>query len=171
MIREITENSYGVEGRTTSKKWCSDFSLMCSSREQLPYAVKCLEYLDDLPEDVEKRLAKYLYRYYKDFEEYMDEDEIREMGVTEENVFEHVRVYSVIVDDNTRQDRIEFHTEGGVDWEPEHGLEFTISDGKILYVGPFDDYPPNSSRLAYALEHYGYYDPEGDMQMNYASKE
>ncbi len=47
-------------------------------------------------------------------------------------------IHSVMVDNNCRSDIVEFHVEGSCDWEPEHGFEITISDGKILYVGSFD---------------------------------
>ncbi|WP_458457900.1 DUF6985 domain-containing protein [Pseudobutyrivibrio sp.] len=161
-----------VEAKIKSLKWGEDFSLMSDVVDRLPYAQKCLDYLDNLPQDVEDRLRKYIVRYYKDFEQYLDEDELTEMGVVDETtVFDHIHIKSVIVDDDSRPDIVEFHVEGNCDWEPEHGLEFTISDGKILYVGPFDDNPPNSERLAYALENFGYYDPDADPSMNYADKE
>ena len=125
-----------------------------------------------MPVEMEQRLKKYLYRYYEDVASWIDEEEVEEIGpIGEETVMEHIRIGSVIVGDSCRRDRIEFHVEGSCDWEPEHGLEITISDDKILYVGPYEDYDPNTQRLSYALEHYGYYDPDADPIMNYADKE
>lgn len=172
-IKDIKESSSGlITATTTSKRWGDDFKLMCKSKEQIPYAQKCLEYLDNIPYGLEQRFCKYLVRYYKDFEQFLDDEQKAEIGpVNESTVLNYIRIKSVIVDDNCRQDRIEFHTEGGCKWEPEHGLEVTISDGKILYVGGFEDYGPNSSRLEHILEKYGYYDPNVDMNMNYADKD
>lgn len=52
---------------------------------------------------------------------------------------------------------IEFHVECECDWEEEHGLEITIKDNKLVYVGSFDGMPPYyEERLAYV----GYYDKE-----------
>ena len=94
------------------------------------------------------------------------------MGVVDEStVFDFVRIKSVIVDDDCRQDRIEFHVEGSCKWEIEHGLEVTISDDRILYVGGFEDYGPNSDRLKYIIDKYGFYNPDIDMNMNYADKD
>jgi len=173
VIRDIKEYEYGiVEGKTDSLKWGKDISLMCDTKEQLPYAEKCLAYFDFMPNEVELKLIKYLLRYFMDYKQDMDQEELEELGaINEENILKHIQIGSVIVDNECRKDRIEFHIEGGCDWEPEHGLEITISDGKILYVGPFEDYGPNSSRLRYALENYGYYVPDADPKMNYVDEE
>ncbi len=154
---------------TDSLKCGEDFSLLCDTKEQLPYALKCLAYLDNLPQEVEKRLRKYIFRYYKDFEKYLFEDEIAEMGIIDENtVFEHICIYSVIVEKECRQERIEFYVEGGCDWEPEHGLEITFSNGKILYTGSFEDNPPYVSCWESSDRYYG---PDANLIMNYADKE
>ncbi|SCY10446.1 DUF6985 domain-containing protein [Butyrivibrio sp. INlla14] len=173
IIKEIKESGSGlITAITTSKKWGEDFRLVCRSEEQISYALGCLDYLDSMPLEVEKRLCKYLVRYYKDFEQFLDDEQKADMGtVNEGSVLKFIRIKSVIVDDHCRRDRVEFHIEGGCKWEVEHGLEITISDGKILYVGAFEDYGPNTSRLAYIIEKYGYYDPDKDMNTNYVDKD
>lgn len=173
MVRDIKEYDYGiVEGKTDSLKWGNNISLMCDTKEQFPYAEKCLFYLDTMPKEMENRLIQYLLRYLKDYICDFPEEEQEELSlINEENMIEHIHITSVIVDAECREEIIEFHIEGECDWEPEHGLEITISDGKILYVGPYNDYGPNSSRMRYALENYGYYNPNSDFNMNYADKE
>lgn len=170
MIRNIKEFDYGiVEGVTDSSKWGKDILLICDEKDEFPYAEKCLEYFDNLPKEVENRLKKYLYRYFKDYKQYLDEGELSELN--EENIFDYIGLKSIIVDKKCRQDIIEFHIEGSCDWEIEHGLEITISDDKILYVGPFEDNAPNSNGIKYYLEHYGYYKSDTDFNMNYVDKE
>lgn len=171
LVRDIKEYEYGiVEGKTDSLKWGKDISLICDSKEQLSYAEKCLAYFDSIPDEVELKLIKYLLRYFMDYKNYIDE-EFEEFGtINEENILKHIQIGAIIVDRECRKDRIEFHIDGSCDWEPEHGLEITISDGKILYVGPFENYAPNSSRIRYALENYGYYNPEADFNMNYVDE-
>ena len=172
IIRDVIEYDYGmVTGKVKSKQWGDNFKLVCDKKEQFLYAQKCLLYLDSMSSDMEGRLMTYLWRYYKDYEDFYKEDYGESAFLFENEILEHIRIGSVIVGDSCRQDRIEFHVEGSCDWEPEHGLEITISDGKILYVGPYEDYDPNTERLSYALEHYGYYDPDADPIMNYADKE
>ncbi len=172
-IKEIQESKSGlIIAKTASKIWGDDFWLICKSKDQIPYAQKCLEYLDNIPDGTKSRLCRYLVRYYKDFEQFLDEDQKADLGpVDESTVMNLIRIKSVIVDDDCRQDRIEFHTEGSCKWEVEHGLEVTISDNRILYVGGFEDYGPNSSRLKFIIDKYGFYNPETDMNMNYVDKD
>lgn len=174
MVRDIKEYSYDVvEGKTHSLKWGDNFTLMCESKDQFPYAEKCLAYLDTLSKEMEERLCKYLLRYYKDYEKYFDDDELAQLGTIDmTTIIDHICIDTLIIGNECRQDRIEFHIEGSCDWEPEHGLEITISDNKILYVGSYEDYGPNTDRLQYALDNYGYYDPTSeDIHMNYVDKE
>lgn len=172
MITNIRKYDYGlIEAETASSKWGEPFHLMCTAEDQLPYAEKCRDYLDDLPAEMEKRLALYLNRYYTDCEQDYDEEHAESETVNEDNIFSHIRISSVIVDEACRTDRIEFHVDGECDWEPEHGLEITISNGKILYVGPFENYGPNSAGLKYALEHWGWFSPDVFPIMNYADEE
>lgn len=172
MVRDIKEYEYGiVEGKTDSLKWGKDISLICDTKEQLSYAEKCLSYFDSMPDEVELKLIKYLFRYFKDYKQYFNQEVEESDSINEENILKHIQIGSIIVDSECRKDKIEFHIEGNCDWEPEHGLEITISDGKILYVGPFEDYGPNSSRITYALENYGYYNPEANFSMNYVDEE
>lgn len=91
--------------------------------------------------------------------------------IDENNVLEHIHIGSVIVEKECRTDRIEFHVEGECDWEPEHGLEITISDNRILYVGPFEDNGPNTERLQYQIKQYGYYREGDGPKMSYVDKE
>lgn len=167
MIRDIKEEYGKFEGKTDSIKWGKDIYLMCESKEQFPYALKCLEFIDSMPDDFKSRLCKYLYRYYEEYKEFLEE----ELNINEENILDYIHIKSIIVDNECRSDILEFHIEGSCTWEIEHGLEITISDKKILYVGPFEDYAPNSSNLKYIIEHYGYYNQNTDSNMNYVDKE
>lgn len=146
--------------------------LTYDKKEQLDYAKKCLSYFESMPKEVEQRLRKYLFRYFKDYLQYAGEEEIEVWkNITKKNIFDYIQIISLIVDNECRANIIEFHIEESCDWEPEHGLEITISNGKILYVGSFVDHGPNSNSLKYELENYGYYNEDSDMNMNYVDKE
>ena len=72
-VVEIKENDYGrLRGKTKSLRWGEDFGIVCNNKEQIPYVKKCLAYLDAMPSDMEARLRKYLFRYYKWYEHYRD---------------------------------------------------------------------------------------------------
>ena len=62
-IKEIEESTSGlIIAKTSSKKWGEDFMLMCKSKEQISYAKKCLDYLDNMPDETKCRLGRYLVR-------------------------------------------------------------------------------------------------------------
>lgn len=170
MEKNIITEVYGTfEYKTDSKKWGDNITLIFDNKDQFDYVKKCLSFFENMPDEMESRLSKYLLRYYKEYTQDCGiemEDEI-----DEENILKNIHIISIIADKKCREDVIEFQVEGTCDWEPEHELEITISDGKILYVGAFEDYAPNSKRLEYALETYGYYDPDETSNMNYADKE
>lgn len=170
MEKNIITEVYGVfEYKTDSKKWGDNITLIFDNKDQFDYVKKCLSFFENMPDEMETRLNKYLLRYYKEYTQDCGiemEDEI-----DEENILKNIHIRSIIAYKKCREDVIEFQVEGTCDWEPEHGLEITISDGKILYVGAFEDYAPNSKSLEYALETYGYYDPDKTFNMNYADKE
>ena len=89
-------------------------------------------------------------------------------GVAGREILSYITPSVLIIDDNCDENMIEFHVECGCDWECEHGLEITIKDNKILYVGSYNGMPPYFKER---LEHAGYYDEATDINMNYADKE
>ena len=169
-IIDIKRDEYiGMVGMAKLDNWDCD-SKVAFSEGRLEYAEKCVKYIQEMDSTMMQRLLKYAHRYYKDMVNELGDDfsEIMDMDddVSEDNIINYICPSMIIIEDNCREDRIEFHVECGCDWEPEHGLEFTISDNKILYVGGFDDMPPyNEGRLKYV----GFYSE--DNNMNYADKE
>lgn len=174
LIENIRECEYGgFEGETYLNDRDGKVRVKFPSEAKREYAEKCVEYLQNMDKDMTQRLAKYAYRFFKDLSKDFDDDDYgtfidMPQNVSEEDILKYVQFDSIIIEEECREDRIEFHAGGGCDWEIEHGFEFTVSDGKILYVGPFEDMPPNNpERFAY----YGFYDENADPIMNYADKE
>ena len=102
---------------------------------------------------------------------FQDDDGNNYLFITKNGIVKNHDVESVVFVQNIKARETMEVIMKAVGLTPVNKDEITISDGKILYVGSFDDYPPNSSRLSYLLEHYGYYDPDADPSMNYADKE
>ncbi len=171
IIKNIHEEEYaGYEGTAFLDHWDCEVNVVFPSEDKREYAEKCVKFLQDMSEDFKKRFSKYAYRYFQEMVEEVGEECLEDMpaDVKEEDILEFVYPNVIIVDEECRDDRVEFHVECNCGWEIEHGLEITVSDGKILYVGGFDDMPPyNTERLEYV----GFYDEDEDMNMNYADKE
>ena len=116
----------------------------------LEYAEKCAEALNSLSEETIKDIYEAAKRYCLffidlcgDAWDYDDYD--MQIRVTEDTPSEmmksEIRPHVFIVD-TPKDERIGFHIECGCSWEPEHGLEITILDGKLVYLGGFEDSSP-----------------------------
>lgn len=70
-----------------------------------------------------------------------DEELEKFMSVKPEEILEYVYPSALIVR-KPQDDRIGFHLEMECDWEPEHGLEWSVLDGKAMYVGAFSSVSP-----------------------------
>ena len=113
----------------------------------LEYVEKCAEALNSLSEETIKGIYEAAKRYCLffidlcgDAWDYDDYD--MQIRVTEdtpaEDMKSEIRPHVFIVD-TPKDERIGFHIECGCSWEPEHGLEITILDGKLVYLGGFED--------------------------------
>ena len=111
----------------------------------IAYAEKCAEALNNLPEETVKAIWEAAKKYCLYFMEICGEewDDWNEMSfkVTKETPAEKLKSEifptSLIVDE-PEDERVGFHLECNCSWEPEHGLEITILDGKLVYLGAFE---------------------------------
>ena len=168
-IQNIEHTSFGFEGKMDCPAFQRTMDVMIDKEDDIEYAQKCADYLCNMPESTLLRLCTYSIRYCEEFRSIlMPEDMPVPEHISGKQILEYFRPNVLIVERPEDPSVIGFHVECGCDWEPEHGLEFTIKDDKILYVGSFDDMPAwSEGRLSYA----GFYDPNNDMNMNYADKE
>lgn len=102
------------------------------------YAEKCAEYFNNMPHELTERLSEYTLRYCEDFRQFFDPHtpEVPE-GVGKSEIFKYISPHILIIQAPKSSDRIAFSVEFGCKWEPEHGMEWTINDGKVMYVGDF----------------------------------
>ncbi len=170
MIENIRKDkTVGMEGEMHMPLFKDDISVYFPDRSKLTYAEKCAAYLNNMNEDMLNRLKKYIYRYYREYADQFDEDELgMPVDVEEEDILRYVSPGALIIEKDCREKMTEFHLEFECDWEIEHGLEITISNGKILYVGSFDDMPPYDAKRLKAA---GFFDPNASVHLNYADHE
>lgn len=170
MISDIKETRFGIEGTAASAEW-GIYKVFCKNKAQLPYAEKCVGFWNSLDDNMKERLCRYLYRYFKEYEELFEEENSEQITINTDTIINYIGINVLIVESADENDIPAFHIEGSCVWEPEHGLEITVSDNKFLYVGPFEDYGPNTSRLQYVLDKYGYYNEDSQFNMNYVDNE
>jgi hypothetical protein len=154
MIKNIRKTRYGLEGEMTFHLFHQEIGVMMDEEVSEEYANLCADYLNTMSDELIDQLCKASIAYCVEFCEDVGE-EVPQID-TFRDILKYIQPGSLIIDE-PKDDRIVFHMELNCDWEIEHGLEWTITDGKVMYVGAFESEG-------------GWYDEERytDMSWNYA---
>ena len=145
MITNIRDGEYGIEGTTRWELFDEEIEVSIEEGADVAYAEKCAEALNNLPDETIKifwEAAKKYCLFFMDLcgEEWDDWNEMS-IEVTKDTPAEELKSEifpSMLIVDEPEDERIGFHVECNCSWEPEHGLEFTILDGKLVYLGAFE---------------------------------
>lgn len=127
-------------GKMNSERFGCEMDVILSSgsEELLVYAERCADYFNHLPAALFDELKQYSLRYYNDMKQFYDDDNPDfPQNVTVENIGDYMKAQCLIVEVPKDADKIAFGVEFCCAWEPEHGMEWTINDGKVLYVGDY----------------------------------
>ena len=140
IIKNYHRANYFNEGKIFFTLFNKEININVDFDVSLEYAEKCVECLNSLNDNIIEQLCKESIKYCEDFRELFEENKI----VIPENIdgrkiLEYIIPNTLIVN-NPKDDKIGFHLECDCVWEIEHGLEWTIKDDKILYVGQFGNY-------------------------------
>lgn len=143
MITDIQNGEYGIEGRVRFDLFDTEIDVAIDEETDIEYAQKCAEALNSLSEETILNIWKASKNYCLELFEMCDgfSDEIIS-EITDDTPPENIKKYiypSMLIIDEPEDDRIGFHIECNCEWEPEHGLELTFLDGKLIYAGLFND--------------------------------
>ncbi len=145
MITDIEEGEYGLEGFTYWKLFDEEIDVTIEEDVDIAYAERCAEALNNLSAETVNAIWEAAKRYCLYFMDLVgtDGNEFDNMGVkvTEDTPAEEIKSEifpSVFIVNKPEDERVGFHLECNCSWEPEHGLEITILDGKLVYLGAFE---------------------------------
>lgn len=157
MITDIEEGEYGLEGFTRWELFDKEIDVTIEEGADIAYAEKCAEALNNLPEETVNAIWEAAKKYCLYFMEICGEewDDWNEMSfeVTNDTPAEKIKseIFPTgLIIDEPEDERVGFHVGCNCSWEPEHGLEITILDGKLVYLGAFesrgawDNFDPDS---------------------------
>lgn len=150
MIHDIQKDAFGslVVGRLHSELFDCEMDVILHGDEEayLAYAEKCAAYFNALPPEVMDGLRRFTLRYYNDMKRFNGEEPTFPRDVNADNLWEHIEARCLLVERPKDFGKVAFGVQLDCDWEPAHGLEWTLNDGNILYVGDFINvsawYPP-----------------------------
>ncbi len=149
----LTETMYGIEGTLhlgmfDGDKADIDIRARNCSEE---YVQRCAEMLVELSGEQKEKLLKATAAYALEYvEEYGWEDPDDEWDFTENSPIEDILkyVFPVAITITPPKECVEEDAPPAIDmelscvWELEHGLEWMIRDGEVLYVGSYDGVSP-----------------------------
>ncbi len=145
MITDLHKGDYGMEGKVRWELFGEEIEVGIDDGACVEYAEKCAETLNALSDDTVKAIFEAAKRYCLFFKDLCggDWDDWNEMSfkVTEKTPAEKFKseiVPMYLIVDKPKDERVGFHVECSCSWEQEHGLEITILDGKLVYLGAFE---------------------------------
>ncbi len=139
IIRDIKEYKGYFVGKMNSTLFDVDIDVMMKINDYA-YAERCAEYFNNMSNELIDELKLYTLRYCEDFRQFFDEQSPDvPAGVTERDIFNYVSPRVVLIEAPKNSDEIGFSVEFGCQWEREHGMEWVIRGGKVLYVGDFSN--------------------------------
>ena len=144
-IKDIEEGEYGLEGLTRWELFGEEIEVNIDKGVDPAYAEKCAEALNALSEETIRAIWEAAKKYCLYFTELCGDDwnswNKMSFEVTEETPAEKLKSEIFprgLIVNRPKDERIGFHLECNCSWEPEHGLEITILDGKLVYLGAYD---------------------------------
>ncbi len=145
MITNVHKTDYGIEGNVYWELFDKEISFAMDEDVDIAYAEKCAEALNNLSGETVNDIWRAAKKYCLFFIDLCGDewDNWNEMSfkVTEKTPAEEIKSEifpSVFIVNKPEDDRIGFHLECNCSWEPEHGLEITVLDGKLVYLGAFE---------------------------------
>lgn len=146
MIGKLKEGEFGLEGLADFPLFQKQITVYIDKDAPIEYAEKCADYLALLDNNVIDKFCEASIRYCEDNREYFEDEQIDiPENISLRDILRYIDPINLSIE-KPESGSIAFHMELNCDWEPEHGLEWTINDGDVLYVGAFHSESPWQSK-------------------------
>jgi hypothetical protein len=152
LITDICKKEpYFISGKLYVPMFGKQIDVSIEDKAPIEYAQLCAENLAGLSEVVIDHICQRICDYHQFMLEMWDEDFVEEINqevpadVQGREILNYIDTPTLYVMDPLGEG-IGYSVSGNCPWEPDHGVEFILKDGQLLYVG-------NTSCLgAWALE-------------------
>ena len=159
-IGNIVDIGEDIEGTIHFPLFDMELDVVMENGCSVEYGEKCADYLVNISQEDTDRLAEYMVRYFKD-------TDTEEMNVPEDiagrKIFNYIYPSMMLIPYPEDETKVGFRMEFDCDWEEDHGLELTVKDGKIAYVGMINEISP-------WRENFEYYNIDSNNNWNYADE-
>ena len=134
-VLETPDGPFSVEGRVFCRPFGRYVAFAVEDAASMDYVVRCAEHLDTLPEATLVELCRASIRYCNEFRLLAGEAPLAFASPLD--VLALLDPNTLLIPNEERPEPV-VHLELCCDWELEHGLEWIVRDGKVLYVGGFN---------------------------------
>lgn len=140
-IKNLKKNEFSdLEGDTYFKLFDQDILVYIDQDADIEYAELCITYLNSLSEELIIELCEASIKYCNEFLDDIGEDIIE--------FSKPIDVLPLIIPNSISIPKPENKSEPVIDlelnctWEEEHGMEWVIRKGTVMYVGPYHGINP-----------------------------
>ena len=139
IIRNIESGEFGIEGEVFFRRF-DKFIALSIEDDNIDFAEKCANYLNELSDDVVDSVCEASIRYCNSFLEAIGE--LPKACDKPSEVLGLIYPSVLLVPYPENESEPVIHMELNCEWEPEHGMEWVIRGNKVLYVGAFNGEDP-----------------------------
>ena len=149
LLKNSCRNEYGeIEGTAFFPYFHKDINVVCRKGTSIEYTEKCLEYLQKADERLILQICKYAEYYLKDV---VQTTSIGELYYYDEEPFPHDKLLELLQYFSFEILYIEEPPEaaydssevlnlyGGCDWEEDHGIQCLVRNGKVIFLGGYNN--------------------------------
>lgn len=145
-IKDIKKGEFAYEGKAFFPLFNQEIEVYIDFDVPMDYADTCVEHLENLKDCTIDGLCKGAVNYCEEFRDLLEEIDVAvPEGIQDRDILQYIYPQIMIIR-VPQGNEPAFHFECNCEWEPEHGLEWTVRGDETLYVGGFGDERPWSDR-------------------------
>jgi hypothetical protein len=140
LVQNLREGQHGQEGEVYFALFEKYIPLFNWRKANDAYIMKCADHLNSLDETIIGHLCRASIRYCNDFLDAIGQEQ--KHFNKPRDVLSLIYPSSLSIPEPKEESIPVIHMELNCEWEEEHGMEWIIKDGKVLYVGAFNGLDP-----------------------------
>lgn len=133
MIEDLEQEDSGRSGVVYCQWLETELEVWIEEDVTVEYANFCAKALSSMNDQLIDDLCKAAIVYAEDFCELVGQEPPKVETVRD--ILRFIDFYNMLVDEPEDSTIPVVHLTGNCEWEPEHGVEVVIRDGKLMYVG------------------------------------
>ncbi|MEK3973533.1 DUF6985 domain-containing protein [Psychrobacillus sp. FSL K6-1267] len=141
VIKNLKTNEYfEVEGEAYLELFDQNITVYIEQESDIEYAELCITYLNTLSDGLIDDICNASIRYCNEFLDDIGEDIIEFNKPTD--VLPYITPNTICIPKPKNKTEPVIDLELNCEWEEEHGMEWIIRNGVVMYVGPYNGINP-----------------------------